>query len=41
MVTVSNVDLISVSDSAGTAFGGFDWTEHEGKGVRLFVQGFG
>ena len=41
MVTVSNVDLISVSDSAGTAFGGFDWTEHVGKGVRLFVQGFG
>ncbi len=41
MVKVSNVDLISVSESAGTAFGGFDWAEHEGKGVRLFVQGFG
>lgn len=41
MVIVSNVDLISVSESANTAFGGFDWTEHDGKGVRLFVQGFG
>ena len=40
-VVVSNLDLISVSESANTAFGGFDWTEHEGKGVRLFVQGFG
>ena len=20
---------------------GFDWNEHAGKGVRLFVQGFG
>jgi hypothetical protein len=38
---VSNVDLISISDSATAAFGAFDWTEHEGKGVRLFVQGFG
>jgi len=38
---VSNVDLISVSETANTAFGGFDWNEHEGKGVRLFVQGFG
>lgn len=41
MVKVSNVDLISVSESANTAFDGFDWSEHEGKGVRLFVQGFG
>ena len=40
-VEVSTADLISVSDTANTAFGGFDWTEHEGKGVRLFVQGFG
>jgi hypothetical protein len=40
-VVVSNLDLISVSESANTAFGGFDWAEHEGKGVRLFVQGFG
>ena len=41
MVLVSNVDLISVSESANTAFGGFDWAEHDGKGVRLFIQGFG
>jgi len=41
MVNVSNVDLISVSESANTAFDGFDWDEHEAKGVRLFVQGFG
>ena len=41
MVKVSNVDLISVSETANTAFDGFDWNEHEGKGVRLFVQGFG
>ena len=41
MVAVSNTDLISVSDSANTAFGDFDWSEHQGKGVRLFVQGFG
>jgi hypothetical protein len=41
MVIVSDLDLISVSTTAGEAFGGFDWSEHEGKGVRLFVQGFG
>ena len=41
MVIVSNVDLISVSESATTAFDGFDWAEHDGKGVRLFIQGFG
>jgi len=38
---VSASELISVSSSAGEAFGGFDWDEHQGKGVRLFVQGFG
>ena len=41
MVQVSNVDLISISETATTAFDAFDWAEHEGKGVRLFVQGFG
>ena len=40
-VDVSTMELINVSETANTAFGGFDWTEHEGKGVRLFVQGFG
>jgi len=38
---VENLQLISISDSANEAFAAFDWTEHEGKGVRLFVQGFG
>lgn len=35
------MDLLNISTSAGEAFSGFDWTEHAGKGVRLFVQGFG
>lgn len=34
-------ELITISDTATKAFGTFDWTEHAGKGVRLFVQGFG
>jgi len=38
---VSVDGLINISDSANQAFGSFDWTEHAGKGVRLFVQGFG
>jgi hypothetical protein len=38
---VSNVNLIVVTDTATEAFKGFDWEEHAGKGVRLFVQGFG
>jgi hypothetical protein len=38
---VSVDGLINISASANTAFGSFDWTEHAGKGVRLFVQGFG
>lgn len=39
---VVSVDaLLNISDSARQAFGAFDWTEHAGKGVRLFVQGFG
>ena len=40
-VYVENVQLINISDSANQAFAAFDWTEHAGKGVRLFVQGFG
>ncbi|MBU8870397.1 MAG: hypothetical protein KOO60_05955 [Gemmatimonadales bacterium] len=40
-VNVSNENLIAVSDSANEAFKGFDWSEHDGKGVRLFIQGFG
>jgi hypothetical protein len=38
---VSNVNLIGITPTADEAFKGFDWTEHEGKGVRLYVQGFG
>lgn len=33
--------LINISTSANDAFGAFDWSAHAGKGVRLFVQGFG
>ena len=40
-VDVNEMQLISISDSAEEAFGAFEWSEHEGKGVRLFVQGFG
>jgi hypothetical protein len=38
---VSVESLLNISASAHEAFGAFDWTEHAGKGVRLFVQGFG
>ena len=38
---VDNLQLINISDTASKAFGSFDWAEHEGKGVRLFVQVFG
>jgi len=41
MESVSDLQLINISPAASEAFGAFDWTEHEGKGVRLFVQGFG
>ena len=38
---MENLELVKISDSANAAFGAFDWTAHDGKGVRLFVQGFG
>ena len=38
---VSETNLISITAGATEAFANFDWSEHEGKGVRLFVQGFG
>ena len=38
---VSAEGLISISTTANDAFGAFDWSTHAGKGVRLFVQGFG
>jgi hypothetical protein len=40
-VDVNETQLISISDSAEVAFETFEWSEHEGKGIRLFVQGFG
>lgn len=41
MVIVSTEILIGITDTATEAFKGFDWSEHDGKGVRLYVQGFG
>lgn len=38
---MDNLELLKISDSAGQAFGAFDWSAHAGKGVRLFVQGAG
>jgi hypothetical protein len=38
---VNDTNLIGITDSAIEAFKDFDWDEHKGKGVRLFVQGFG
>jgi len=38
---VSNVQLVSVTDTADVALNAFDFSEHEGKGVRLYVAGFG
>ena len=38
---VSNVQLVSVSDTADVAFNAFDFSEHEGKGIRVYLAGFG
>ena len=38
-MTIEN--LIDITPSASEAFKGFDWSAHEGKGVRLYVNGFG
>ena len=40
-IIVSDTNLIDITATAVEAFKDFDWNEHEGKGVRLFVQGFG
>ena len=40
-IIVSDTNLIGITATATEAFKDFDWAEHEGKGVRLFVQGFG
>jgi len=38
---VSDTQLIQVTDAATSALSAFDFTAHDGKGVRVFVQGFG
>jgi hypothetical protein len=38
-VTVSQ--LVSVSKSADDALNAFDFSQYDGKGVRLYVAGFG
>jgi len=38
---VSESTLIQVTDKADGAFGAVDFSAHPGKGVRVFVQGFG
>ena len=38
---MNDVKLINITDPASQALAAFDWSEHEGKGIRLFVQGFG
>lgn len=38
---VSATQLISVTDSASTALGTFDFAAHGDKAVRVFLQGFG
>jgi hypothetical protein len=40
-MTVSDTQLIQVTESADTALGAFDFSAHQGKGVRVFIQGFG
>ena len=41
MMAVNDVKLINVSDAASQAFAAFDWSQYEGKSIRLFIQGFG
>jgi hypothetical protein len=38
---MSDTNLIQVTDAADSALGAFDFSAHEGKGIRVFVQGFG
>ena len=41
MMDVSDTQLIQVTAAADAALGTFDFSAHEGKGVRVFLQGFG
>jgi hypothetical protein len=38
---LNELQLINISETADAAFQNFDWSEHQEKGVRLFIQGFG
>jgi hypothetical protein len=38
---VTDTQLITVSESADGAFNAFDFSAHAGKGVRLYVAGYG
>jgi hypothetical protein len=38
---VSDTTLVQLTDAADAALGAFDFTAHEGKGIRVFIQGFG
>lgn len=38
---MNDSQLITVTDTADSALGAFDFSAHEGKGVRVFIQGFG
>ena len=40
-IIVNDTNLIAITATAIEAFKDFDWNEHEGKGVRLHIQGFG
>ena len=38
---MSDTQLIQLTDAANDALGAFDFETHAGKGVRVFIQGFG
>lgn len=38
---VSEFESIQVTEAADAAFSAFDFSVHAGKGVRVFLQGFG
>ena len=38
---VSDSQLISVTDPADAAFNAFDFSAHAGKGIRVYLAGFG
>jgi len=38
---VSDLQLIQITDAANDALGAFDFSAHAGKGIRVYLQGFG